>query len=52
MRYIKGTTKFGIQYTLGASQLVGFTNSDWASFIDYQKSTSRFVYRLGFSLVA
>jgi hypothetical protein len=39
LRYIQGTTNFGIQYTSGASQLVGFTNSDWVGSVDDRKST-------------
>ena len=39
MSYIKGTINFGIQYTLGASQLVGFTNSNWANLVDDRMST-------------
>ena len=34
LRYIQGTTNFGIQYSSGASQLVGFTDSDWAGLVD------------------
>ena len=52
LRYIKDTTNFGFQYTLGASQLVGFTGSDWVGSVDDQTSTSSFVYRLGFSPIA
>jgi hypothetical protein len=47
LRYIQGTTNFGIQYSSGASQLVGFTDSDWAGSVDDRKSTSGFVYCLG-----
>jgi hypothetical protein len=47
LRYIQGTTNFGIQYSSGASQLVGFTDFDWAGSVDDRKSTSGFVYCLG-----
>ena len=34
-----GTTNFGIRYNLGASQLVGFPDSDWASLVDHRMLT-------------
>ena len=52
LRYIKDTTNFGFQYTLGASQLVGFTGSNWVGSVDDQTSTSSFVYHLGFSPIS
>eukprot|EP00253_Pinus_taeda_P004820 PITA_04820 len=40
LRYVRGTVQFGIHYSVEASPLlVGFTNSDWASDLDDQKST-------------
>jgi hypothetical protein len=51
LRYIQGTTNFGIQYSSGTSQLVGFTDSDWARSVDDRKSTSHFVYCLGSALL-
>lgn len=29
LRYIKGTIRLGIQYTVGTPELVGFIDSDW-----------------------
>jgi hypothetical protein len=52
LKYIWGSTKFGIQYTSGASQLEGFTDSDWVGSVDDQKSTSGFVYHLGSAPIA
>jgi hypothetical protein len=49
LRYIQGTTNFGIQYSSGASQLVGFIDSDWAGSVGDRKFTSGFVYCLGFA---
>ena len=39
LRYIKGTVRFGIQYTVGTPDLVGFTYSNWDGSVDDQKST-------------
>ena len=52
LRYIKGTVRFGIQYTTGTPELVGFTDSDWAGSVDDRKSTSGFVYHFGFAPIA
>ena len=38
LRYIKDTSNFGFQYTLGASHLVGFTDFDWVSLVDDRTS--------------
>ena len=41
LRYVKGTKRFGILYTTSEnSELVGYTDSDWAGNVDDQKSTS------------
>ena len=46
--YIHCTIQFGIQYSIGeTSLLVGFTDSDWASDPDDQKSTAGYVFTLG-----
>lgn len=52
LKHIQGTSKFGIQYTAGSSQLEGFTDSDWAGSIDDRNSTSGFVYRIGSAPIA
>ena len=52
LRYIKGTVKFGIQYTAGTFELVGLTDSDWVGSVDDRKSKSGFVYHFGFALIA
>jgi hypothetical protein len=49
LRYIQGTTNFGIQYSSSASQIVGFIDSDWAGLVGDRKFTSSFVYYLGFA---
>ncbi|BBH06990.1 hypothetical protein Prudu_018783 [Prunus dulcis] len=41
LRYLKGTTEFGVLYKRGKSRgLVGFINSDFAGDFDDRKSTS------------
>ena len=41
LRYIVGTTNFGIQYTSNSNfKLNGYTDSDFADSIDDRKSTS------------
>ena len=47
LRYIRGTTCYGIHYTLGDPHIVGYTDSDWAGDVDDRKSTSGFVFCLG-----
>lgn len=49
LRYIQGTTCYGIYYTLGDPHIIGYTGSDWASDIDDHKSTSGFSFCLGSS---
>ena len=52
LRYIRGTIQFGIHYGIGGKPLlVGFTDSDWASDPDDQKSTAGCVFSLGSGLV-
>ena len=48
LRYVKGTKGFGILYTTSEnSELVGYTNSDWAGSVDDRKSTSGYVFHMG-----
>eukprot|EP00253_Pinus_taeda_P028924 PITA_28924 len=47
MRYVKGTKRFGILYiALECSDLIGYTDSDWAGSVDDQKSTSGYVFHM------
>jgi len=44
LRYLKGTTSYGIHLTRGFSlSLHGFTNADWAGSVDDQKSTGGYI---------
>jgi hypothetical protein len=48
LRYVKGTLDFGILYSRSKDlRLCGYTDSDWAGFVDDKKSTSRYVFSLG-----
>jgi hypothetical protein len=51
LRYVQGIVQFGIHYSSrGAPLLVGFTSSDWVGDLDDQKSTTGYVFNLGFRL--
>jgi hypothetical protein len=48
MRYLKGTSSFGLHLTRDSSfSLHGFTDADWAGSIDDRKSTSGYIVFLG-----
>eukprot|EP00253_Pinus_taeda_P017290 PITA_17290 len=48
LRYVKGTKRFGILYNVSDhSDLVGYTDSDWAGSVDDRKSTSGYVFHMG-----
>ena len=48
LRYVKGTKRYGILYTTSEnSELIGYTDSDWAGSIDDRKSTSGYVFHMG-----
>eukprot|EP00253_Pinus_taeda_P019228 PITA_19228 len=48
LRYVKGTKMFGILYNVSEhSDLVGYTDSDWARSVDDRKSTSGYVFHMG-----
>ena len=49
LRYIWGTTCYGLHYTLGDPHIVGYTDLDWVGDVDDRKSTSRFIFYLGSS---
>eukprot|EP00253_Pinus_taeda_P014135 PITA_14135 len=48
LRYVKGTKRFDILYILlECSDLIGYTDSDWARSVDDRKSTSGYVFHMG-----
>lgn len=48
LRYVRGTTEYGIKYTCSQSpKLAGFSDSDWAGSIDDMRSTTGFCFTFG-----
>lgn len=53
LRYLQGTTNFGILYKKGGNkELIGFTDSDYAGSVEDRKSTSGYVFILSDAAVA
>ena len=53
LRYLKGTQNHGLHYYKAEnSNLVGFCDSNWAGTIDDCKSTSGYVFNIGFGAVS
>ena len=53
LRYLNGTIDFGLRYVIDCElELVGYTDSDWAGSVTYQKSTSRCCFSLGSTVIA
>ncbi|KAJ4718900.1 Retrovirus-related Pol polyprotein from transposon TNT 1-94 [Melia azedarach] len=52
-RYLQGTTDFGLFYKRGEkSDLIGFTDSDYAGDLDDRKSTSGYIFMMGSGAVS
>ncbi|KAH9681187.1 hypothetical protein KPL71_026873 [Citrus sinensis] len=48
LRYVKGTTNFGLLYSFSNDyKLVGYSDSDWGGDVDDRKSTTGFVFFIG-----
>jgi len=48
LRYVKSTKRFSILYTTSeCSDLIGYTDSDWARSVDDRKNTSGYVFYMG-----
>ena len=53
LRYVQGTTNFGIQYKRGGDEkLVGYADSDYAGDVDDRKSTSGYAFMFGGAAVS
>lgn len=52
LRYVRGTPDYGLLYTRSSNPILnGYTDSDWAGSIHDCKSTTGYVFNLGFSAV-
>ncbi|XP_050902456.1 uncharacterized mitochondrial protein AtMg00810-like [Lathyrus oleraceus] len=48
LRYIKGTTNFGLHYYSSNNyEIIGYSDSDWSGDLDGRKSTTGFVFFMG-----
>ena len=47
MRYLMGTTSYGIHYSGYPKVLEGYSDSNWISDADEIKATSRYMFTLG-----
>ncbi len=48
LRYLKGTTQFGLLYAKGnSSDLVGYSDADWAGDCNDYKSTTGYMFQIG-----
>ncbi|GKV12961.1 hypothetical protein SLEP1_g24043 [Rubroshorea leprosula] len=53
LRYVKGTTDFGVLYKRSTNvKLIGFTNSDWAGLEEDMKSTSGQCFSIGSGVIS
>ena len=49
LRYLSGTSSLGIQFSkqeLGADDLIGFSDADWAGDLDTRQSTTGFIFMM------
>jgi hypothetical protein len=53
LKYLKGTLDYGIKYTDSFDvELIGYSDSDWASNLDDQRSTTGYSFDIGFRIVS
>ena len=53
LRYLKGTLDYGIKYTDSFDvEVTGYSDSDWASNPDDQRSTTGYSFDIGFRIVS
>ena len=53
LRYVKGTIDYGLLYKSDKEcELIGYCDSDYASYLDDRKSTSGLIFFLGSKLIA
>ena len=52
-RYLKGTKTYGLLFTSdGSNVLHGYTDADWAGDLDTHRSTSGYVFRVGYATIS
>ncbi|KAH1097320.1 hypothetical protein J1N35_014241 [Gossypium stocksii] len=53
LRYVRGTTDFGVWYTKANTlKLVRYIDSDWAGLVDDMRSTSEYFFLLGYGVLS
>ena len=57
LRYLKGTLKYGLQFSPGKEgepELVGYSDADWAGDVDTRRSMSgyRYVFQIAESIIS
>ena len=53
LRYLHGTIGYGLKYTfVGGVRLFGYTDSDWANSAVDRKSTSRYCFSMGSTMIS
>ena len=54
LRYLKGTLKYGLKFTVHEEEpeLFGYSDADWAGDVDTRRSTSGYVFQIGSSTVS
>ena len=52
LRYIKGTTTYGIQFHKGSNRILFFSDADWAGESKYRRSTGGYCVYLGDNIIS
>jgi hypothetical protein len=52
MRYLRGTSTYGLHYTGYPAVLEGYSDSNWISDVDEIKATSGYVFTIGGAAVS
>src|SRR4051812_3335515 len=51
-RYIKGTTKLGLNYSAASKTITGWPDASWADNLDDRKSTGAYMFFIGSCLIS
>jgi hypothetical protein len=52
MRYLRGTTTYGLHYTWYPNVLEGYSDANWISDVDEIKATSGYIFTIGGAAVS